>query len=115
MNCSGTLRGSRPTAGQLRPRILRLIRADALAARGRIHPGLPGKEPSSTKYNPAPSLRALLFDVPRSVPSGSSATRTLAGNGVVGSVWLAPVVSSIPHLMPARSSARRPLSVASFG
>ena len=36
-------------------------------------------------------------------------------NGVVGSVWLAPVVSSIPHLMPARSSARRPLSVASFG
>ena len=72
MNYSGTLRGSRPTAGQLRPRILRLIRADALAARGRIHPGLLGKEPSSTKYNPAPSLRALVFDVPRSVPSGSS-------------------------------------------
>ena len=47
----------RPTAGQLRPRILRLIRADALAARGRIHPGLLGKEPSSTKYNPAPSLQ----------------------------------------------------------
>src|ERR1035441_1134628 len=62
---------------------------------GRIHPGLLGKEPPP--HNPAPSLRALLFDVPRSVPSGSSAITGCGGLSERHPSTVRPKRRSGPH------------------